>query len=468
MSQPLGTAGRPLRVAIIGAGPAGFYAAEALLKQKELVSSIDFINRFPTPYGLVREGVAPDHQSIKSVIRIYERIAGSANVRYFGNLTFGVDLKHSDLKRHYDQIIYAVGAQSDQRMGIPGEDLAGSMPATAFVGWYNGRPDYRDIDINLDCERVIVVGNGNVAMDVTRILATDPDELAKTDITDHALERLRESKVREIVMLGRRGPVQAAFTNPELKEFGELENVDVLVDPAELELDEQSAATLAENKAAQKNIDTLRSYVEREVKGAPRRIVMRFLVSPVEIIGADGRVAAVKIEKNRLVLDDRGTLRPRGTGTYETIEAGMIMRSVGYRGVPLVGVPFDDKTGTISNVGGRVMHPGSGEIVPGEYVVGWAKRGPSGVIGTNKPDAVATVTAMMEDLAELPGIADADRDPALVLQLFGERKPDFVTYDDWKLLDAYEVECGKAQGRPRVKVTRVAEMLDVIEQQKLA
>lgn len=468
MSQPLGTAGRPLRVAIIGAGPAGFYAAEALLKQKELVCSIDFINRFPTPYGLVREGVAPDHQSIKSVIRIYERIAGSANVRYFGNLTFGVDLKHSDLKRHYDQIIYAVGAQSDQRMGIPGEDLAGSMPATAFVGWYNGRPDYRDIDINLDCERVIVVGNGNVAMDVTRILATDPDELAKTDITDHALERLRESKVREIVMLGRRGPVQAAFTNPELKEFGELENVDVLVDPAELELDEQSAATLAENKAAQKNIDTLRSYVEREVKGAPRRIVMRFLVSPVEIIGADGRVAAVKIEKNRLVLDDRGTLRPRGTGTYETIEAGMIMRSVGYRGVPLVGVPFDDKTGTISNVGGRVMHPGSGEIVPGEYVVGWAKRGPSGVIGTNKPDAVATVTAMMEDLAELPGIADADRDPALVLQLFGERKPDFVTYDDWKLLDAYEVECGKAQGRPRVKVTRVAEMLDVIEQQKSA
>jgi ferredoxin--NADP+ reductase len=454
----LGSAARPLRVAIIGAGPAGFYAIEALLKQKDVVCSIDLFNRFPTPYGLVREGVAPDHQSIKAVTRVYDKLSANANVRYFGNVTFGKDLSHADLKAHYDQIIYAVGAQSDRRMGIPGEDLAGSYPATIFVGWYNGHPDYRDLQFDLSHERVVVVGNGNVAMDVTRILVSDPDELAKTDIADHALEALRASKVREVVMLGRRGPAQAAFTNPELKELGELAGVDVIVDPADVELDPASLAALEGDKTATKNVDMLRAYAERGATGAPRRIVMRFLVSPVEVLGADGKMTGVRIEKNVLVPSADGSLRPRGTGVFEEFPAGMILRSVGYRGAPLPGVPFDEATGTIPNVAGRVVQAVGGEVVPGEYVVGWAKRGPSGVIGTNKPDSVATVQAMLADLATLPG-ATSDADIAALLH---DRGVDYVSYADWKHLDAYEVAQGEAQGRPRVKVTRVAEMLEIV------
>jgi ferredoxin--NADP+ reductase len=460
MSERPGTAARPLRVAIVGAGPAGFYAAEALLKQKDLVCRIDFINRLPTPYGLVREGVAPDHQSIKAVTRVYDKLAAGESVRYFGNVTFGKDLHHEDLKAHYDQIIYAVGAQSDRKMGIPGEDLAGSLPATIFVGWYNGHPDYRDMQFDLSHERVLVVGNGNVAMDVTRILVTDPDELAKTDIADHALEALRASKVREVVMLGRRGPAQAAFTTPELKEFGELAGVDVIVDPADVELDELSAAALADDKTATKNVDLLKTYAARGATGAPRRIVMRFLVSPVEVVGEDGRVAAVRIERNRLVQAADGSMRPRGTGEHETLECGMILRSVGYKGVPLPGVPFDEASGTIPNVGGRVIGAATGEVVPGEYVVGWAKRGPSGVIGTNKPDAGATVAMMVEDVAGLtPAAGDGE-----IEALLRERGVEVVTYADWKRLDAHETQAGAAQGRPRVKLTRVPEMLEVVRQ----
>jgi ferredoxin/flavodoxin---NADP+ reductase len=460
VSERLGSAARPLRVAIVGAGPAGFYAAEALLKQKDLDCTIDFFNRFPTPYGLVREGVAPDHQSIKAVTRIYDKLAANANVRYFGNVTFGQDLSHADLKTHYDQIIYAVGAQSDRRMGIPGEDLVGSYPATIFVGWYNGHPDYRDLAFDLSHERVVVVGNGNVAMDVTRILVTDPEELATTDIADHALEALRASKVREVVMLGRRGPAQAAFTNPELKEFGALAGVDVIVDPADVTLDPASLAALEGDKTATRNVEMLRSYAERGNTGAPRRIVMRFLASPVEVLGADGQVSGVRIEKNALVASADGSLRPRGTGVFEEFPCGMILRSVGYRGAPLPGVPFDEATGTIPNVAGRVVQAASGEPFSGEYVVGWAKRGPSGVIGTNKPDSVATVQSMLADLETLPS-APSDADIAALLH---DRGVDFVSYADWKHLDAYETAHGEAQGRPRVKVTRVADMLEIVHQ----
>jgi ferredoxin--NADP+ reductase len=459
VSERLGSAERPLRVAIVGAGPAGFYAAEALLKQKDLACRIDFINRLPTPYGLVREGVAPDHQSIKAVTRVYEKLAAGELVRYFGNVTFGKDLTHEDLRQQYDQIVYAVGAQSDRKMGIPGEELAGSLPATIFVGWYNAHPDYSELQPDLSHERALVVGNGNVAMDVARILVTDPSELAKTDIADHALEALRSSRVREVVMLGRRGPVQAAFTTPELKEFGELAGVDVIVDPADLELDELSEAALAGDKTATKNLELLRGYAAKGASGAPRRIVMRFLVSPVEVIGDNGRVTAVRIERNKLVQSDDGSLRPKGTGQFETLECGMILRSVGYKGVPLPGVPFNEATGTIPNVAGRVSSQRDGSIVPGEYVVGWAKRGPSGVIGTNKPDAVATVQAMIEDLPELrpaPGNGDIE-------SLLRERGVAYVSYEDWKRLDSHETTAGAAQGRPRVKVTSVPQMLEVIE-----
>jgi len=297
---------------------------------------------------------------------------------------------------------------------------------------------------------------------VTRILITDPQELAQTDIADYALEQLRQSKVREVVMLGRRGPAQAAFTNAELKEFGELAGVKVAVDPADLQLDEHSAAALAEDKVAAKNVEMLRSYAARTDWSGERTIRMCFLASPVEIIGQNGRVTAVRVERNQLVLDENGGLRAKGTGVFETLDTGMVLRSVGYRGVPLPGVPFEDATFTITNVAGRVVHSTSGEPVRGEYVVGWAKRGPSGVIGTNKPDAVSTVAAMIEDLATLAGIADENRDPNRIETLLKQRKPDFVTYSDWKVLDAFETACGAAQGRPRVKVTRVPEMLEII------
>ncbi|HEU5012486.1 MAG TPA: FAD-dependent oxidoreductase [Roseiflexaceae bacterium] len=462
VTQHLGTEERPVRIAIIGAGPAAFYAVEALLKHRDRVCQIDMFNRLPTPFGLVRDGVAPDHQSIKGATRIYDRIAQNPNVRYFGNVTFGTHISHEDLKPLYDQIVYAVGSQADRRMGIPGEDLYGSYPATEFVGWYNGHPDYCRMQFDLSHERAVVVGNGNVAMDVARILLTDPDELARTDIADYALAALRESCVREVIMLGRRGPAQAAFTNPEIKEFGNLAGVDALVDPADLELDEQSAASLADNKVAAKNVEILQGFAARGRTGADRAIFMRFLVSPVELIGQDNRVVAVKVERNKLQGDRVGGLRACGTGQFEIIEAGLVLRSVGYRGVPLSGVPFDDSTYTIPNVAGRVVLESTGEPLPGEYVVGWIKRGPSGVIGTNKPDSVSTVAAMVEDWETLPGIADENRDRSNIEALLKERKPDYVTYADWQVLDRYEVACGAECDRPRVKVTNLPAMLDVM------
>jgi ferredoxin/flavodoxin---NADP+ reductase len=463
MEQP-GTIARPLRVAIVGAGPAGFYAGEALLKKSDLALSIDFFNRFPTPFGLVRDGVSPDHQSIKSVIRVFDKILADPRVRFFGNVTYGTDIHHDELKQFYDQIIYAYGAQADRRMGIPGEDLPNSYPATAFVGWYNGHPDYCTLPIDLSVERAVVVGNGNVAMDVARMLVLSHDVLMKTDIADHALEKLRESKVREVVVLGRRGPAQAAFKNPEIRELGKLEGVDVIVDPHDLELDPLSAAAIEQDRSAKINLDILREYASRTEHTAPRRIVMRFLVSPVEIIGADGRITAVKIEHNELVPDARGALQAKGNGTFETIEAGMVLRSIGYRSVPVEGVPFNFKTHTINNLAGRVVEPETGEVVAGEYVVGWAKRGPSGLIGNNKPDSAATVESMLADLETLPGISDDQRNPAQIEAFLRERGVDYVTYKDWKILDQYEIACGTPHGRPRVKLTTVPEMLAVIRQ----
>jgi len=477
VSLNLGTEARPLRVAIIGAGPAGFFTTDALLKTPDLACEIDLFNRLPTPYGLVREGVAPDHPSIKRVTGKFDRILEDPAVRFFGNVTFGEDVSLNDLRGIYDQIVYAVGAQSDRRLGIPGEDLAGSCPATSFVGWYNGHPDYRDLEFDLSCGRAVVIGNGNVAVDVARILVTDPEELAATDIADYALAALRESRVREVVMLGRRGPVQAKFTSVELKELGKLAGVDVIVDPAELELDEASAAALEDARVAKKNLAILEEFAAREPTGAPRRLVLRFLTSPAEVLGEGGRVCGLRTERNRLAPQPGGYLQAEGTGRFEEMEAGLVLRSVGYRGVPLPDVPFEERRGTIPNESGRVTREPEGEVIPGEYVVGWAKRGPSGIIGTNKPDAAATVQAMVEDAAagvlaggqdgatddgSPPGGAPRAHGPDAILALLAERKPDYVAYEDWKVLDAEERARGERVGRPRVKVTRVAEMLEIL------
>jgi ferredoxin--NADP+ reductase len=464
MTEQLGGPDRPLRIAIVGAGPAGLYAADHLLRKPDLALTIDVFNRFPTPFGLVRDGVAPDHQSIKAVVRIFDRVLADPRVRFFGNVTYGVDLHHRDLKRRYHQIVYAVGAQADRRMSIPGEDLPNSFPAISFVGWYNGHPDYRDLPADLSCERAVVVGNGNVAMDVTRILATPPEALAGTDIADHALERLRRSRIREVVVLGRRGPAQASFTTPEIRELGKLEGVEATVDSRSLELDPVSQAEMEEDRTAKANLKILHGYAAHTQHTAPRRILLRFLASPAEIIGEDGRVAALKVERNELVVDANGALRSKGTGQFEIIRAGLVLRSIGYRTVPIEGVPFDHATSTINNIAGQVVHPNTGEVVRGEYVVGWAKRGPTGLIGNNKPDSAATVEAMLADLPLLPRHGEARRDPSAIEALLRERGIDYVTYRDWQILDRHEVAAGRAEGRPRVKVTTVPEMLAIIRE----
>lgn len=462
MAIQIGTAERPLRVVIIGAGPSGFYAAGALLQQKEIAVTVDMFDRLPTPYGLVRYGVAPDHQKIKSVTKVYERTAADERFRFYGNVKFGTDLTHADLRAHYDQIIYAVGAQSDRKLNIPGEDLSGSISATEFVAWYNGHPDFVDLELDLSCETAVVVGVGNVAMDVARVLAKSIDELKTTDIADHALEVLAKSNIKDIYILSRRGPAQAKFTPPEIKEFGELAIADAIVDPTALELDEASAAEVEESSEKQRNLEHLRELSNHELTGKERRVHFVFLASPVELLGAE-KVEAVRIEKNRLVADATGYLNSEGIGEFQTIPAGLVLRSVGYKGIPLEDVPYDKRRGTIPNDQGRVKNPESGERVQGEYVVGWAKRGPSGVIGTNKPDAVETVRLMLTDLNDITPAPQPD--PAAIDALLEERRLNFVTIEGWHILDQLEVDKGAEQGRPRVKFTRIQEMLAALHAQ---
>jgi ferredoxin--NADP+ reductase len=377
---------------------------------------------------------------------------------------FGKQITHEDLRRHYDVIVYATGAQSDRRLGVPGEDLPNSLSATEFVAWYNGHPDFRDLNPDLSCEAAIVVGVGNVAMDVARILAKSVEELKTTDITDYALEALAKSNIKDIYVVARRGPAQVKFTNAEIREFGHLAIADPIVLDSELRLDRASSASIEGDTGMQKNLDYLRAYAEIGATGKPRRVHFRFLLSPVEIIGADGKIAAVKLERNQLRAVAGGDITASGTGQYETIPAGMILRSVGYKGSPLPGVPYDARKGTIPNELGRVLDPAQDKIVRGEYVVGWAKRGPTGVIGTNKPDAIESINSMFEDLqkGKLQGCEDPD--PNTVVALLQERGVRYVTADEWRAIDAHEVALGKPQGKPRVKLVQANEMLDVLTQ----
>lgn len=460
MLNAKGTPDRPLCIAIIGSGPSGFYAAEALLRQKDLSVRVDMFDRLPTPYGLVRGGVAPDHQKIKSVIVVYEKVASFAGFRFFGNVKLGRDIQADDLRRHYDQVVYAVGNESDRKLGIAGENLPGNHSATAFVGWYNGHPDYREESYDLSHESVAVVGIGNVAMDVTRILARDPAQLAKTDIADYALAALKKSRVKTIYLLGRRGPAQAAYSPAEIQEIGELESADLVVDPRETELDELSRAALS-NPEDKKNVDYVTARARLGDGTKSKKVRLRFCVSPVEAAG-NGRVKTLKIEKNRLESDGKGGLKAVGTGVYETIPAGLVFRSVGYRGVAIPGVSFDDKSGKIPNTEGRVLDAAK-QILPGEYVVGWAKRGPSGLIGTNRADSVLTVKAMIEDAASgRLGPAAVDTEENSLPALLNQRGVRFVSFGDWKALDRLELSRGAQNGKIREKFTRVSEMLSAI------
>jgi ferredoxin/flavodoxin---NADP+ reductase len=453
-------AAAPARVAIVGAGPAGAFAAERLLRAHGNVE-IDLFERLPTPWGLLRAGVAPDHQEIKRLDETFDEQTLRRGCRLFANVEVGVDVTHEELIRHYSAVIYATGAQTDKSLGIPGEDLPGSRPATEFVAWYNGHPDYRELEFDLSSRRAVVIGNGNVAADVTRMLTLSPEALARTDVADHALEALGESHIEEVVVLGRRGPAQAAFTSAELRELGRIDGVDVRVDPAEAELDPLSQRWLAEQGTftARKNVALLREFAVRPPEvGAARTIVLRFLRSPVEIRGA-GRVEAIDVQRNEIVQAGDGTLRPRpADDAVETIECGLVLRSVGYRAVPLPGVPFDERSYVLPNERGRVLTP-DGDPVPGVYAVGWIKRGPTGILGTNKRDAEETATCVAEDLASggLPAPESPARDE--IHALLAERKPDLVSADGWRAIDAAELSAGAEAERPRVKLASREELL---------
>jgi ferredoxin--NADP+ reductase len=457
MNAVLGSAEHPLRVAIVGSGPAGFYAAGQLLSSSDPVVAVDVFDRLMTPWGLVRFGVAPDHPKIKSVTRVFERTARMPGFAFHGNVEVGTDVTHEQLAAAYHAVLYAVGTPGDRRLGIGGEDLPGSESATEFVAWYNGHPDYAEMDFDLSCRRAVVIGNGNVALDVARMLALSVDELQVTDIADHSIELLRNSNIEEIVVLGRRGPAQAAFTNPELRELADLDLADVIVDPADMELDIESAATLeTADGTIKRNVETLTNYAALTPSGKPRRVVLRFLTSPVTIEGTD-RVEAIVIERNELIPGDDGSLKARPTGQTERLETGLVLRAVGYVGKPLPGVPFDDRRATVLNEGGRVLATESRSPIPGLYAAGWIKRGPSGVIGTNKKCAQETTGRLFEDFADglLPTPTSTPEE--LLEQL--HQKVNVVDYSGWEAIDAHERALGEPSGRPRVKLVRRDEQL---------
>lgn len=450
----------PARVAIVGAGPAGAFAA-ASLRRARRDAEIDLFERLPTPWGLLRGGVAPDHQEIKRLQDTFQRQTLARGCRFLGNVEVGVDISHAELMRHYTAVIYATGAQTDKSLGITGEDLSGSWAATEFVAWYNGHPDYRDLEFDLASKRAVVIGNGNVAADVTRLLTRSPDELARTDVADHALRALRDSRIEEVVVLGRRGPAQAAFTSAELRELGHLDGVDIRVDAGEIELDEVSREWLAASGTftARKNLELLGDFAARPSRPeARRRIVLRFLRSPVQIRGT-AKVEAIDVARNEIVLADDGSLRARAADEdVETIECGLVLRSVGYRAVPLPGVPFDERRFVLPNERGRVRSP-AGEPLLGVYAVGWIKRGPTGILGTNKRDAEETVTCLVDDLGAqaLPQPPSPGRES--IDALLAERKPRMVTVEGWRAIDGHELKRGRGERRPRVKLASRAELL---------
>jgi NADPH-dependent glutamate synthase beta subunit-like oxidoreductase len=448
----LGTIANPLRVAIIGSGPSGFYAAEALL-QSECIVEVDVLERLPVPYGLVRHGVAPDHPRLKDVAETYAAIAQHPRFSFTGNVAFGKDLLLEDLTNCYHAVILATGAATDRKLKIPGEDLPGVYAATSFVGWYNGHPDFRDFRFDLSCESAVIIGQGNVAIDVCRILAKSPDELRKTDIAAHALDVLAESRIREIHLIGRRGPVQARFTTKELREIGQLTECDPFVNPDELLLGDTCRLELSDVRepARAKNFEVFRSFASRKQE-KPKCCRFHFFLSPREARGA-GRLQELVLERNRLT-GPKGRQQAAGTGEFVTIEAGLMICSVGYRGLPLEGIPFDDALGTIPHTNGRITAL-EGKLHA--YATGWIKRGPSGIIGTNRADSMATVTTLLDDMTTLPPLPRPGR--AALLPLLERRSVRPVSFDDWKAIDLAEKERGLALGKPREKFTRVPDML---------
>ena len=450
----LGTPENPLVVAVVGSGPSGFYAVDALLKTG-LTVSINMFERLASPYGLVRSGVAPDHPKLKQAIKVYARLAEAEAFNYIGNVTVGKDLSVDELQATHHAVLLTCGAETDRRLGIPGEDLPGSYTATEFVGWYNGHPDYRDRQFDLSHETAVIIGQGNVAADVSRILAKTVDELKHTDIAARALEALAESKIRNVYVIGRRGPAQAKFTSKELKEFGALVACDPVTDAGELELNPESEAELG-NTGNKRIYDLFCGFAERQAV-KERRCIFTFLKSPREIIGAQ-RVERLLIEKNTLS-GEAFRQSARGSGETFTLDTGIVFRSIGYHGIPMAGVPFDESRGVFANDKGRIVDGGA--AATGLYTAGWIKRGPTGIIGTNKPDSVETVSMLLEDLDQLDN-GEARRGAAACYELLEQRKVRHISFEDWKKIDAAEIACGEPKGKPREKYTSTSEMLALL------
>lgn len=461
MPNQLGSEHRPLRVAIVGSGPSGFYSAESLFKTG-LNVVVNMFDRLPAPYGLVRYGVAPDHGKIKNVIKIYEKIATEhEHFHFFGHVEIGEALTIHQLRKFHDAVIFANGAETDRKLGIEGENLPGSHTATEFVAWYNGHPDMRDLQFDLSGEVAVIIGQGNVAMDVARILCKTIDELKNTDISQHALDVLATSNIKEVHVVGRRGPAQAAFTSAEIKEFGELSDCyPVINDENDLNISYPSQTELADPANAQKkkNFEILKSFIDIDKGNKKRKLVFHFKKSPAAIYpDENGKLDRVYLERNELV-GEPGKQRSRGTGEKETLKCSIFFRSVGYRGVPIKGLPFHDAAGIIPNEGGRVMD--SEHISTGLYTAGWIKRGPSGIIGTNKPDAEETVKLIVEDLKILNPCKNPDNQ--LLINLLNELGVKYVTFHEWLKINEAEIEAGLKVGKPREKFTRLSEMLKVI------
>jgi ferredoxin/flavodoxin---NADP+ reductase len=445
----------PLRIAVVGTGPAGMYAVGHILEARGPNIEVDLFERLPTPWGLVRAGVAPDHPEKKLVIsRQFEFFLKSPRVHFFGNVDIGRDIRPAELSEWYDAVIYATGADGDTRMGIPGEDLRGCWSARQFVGFYNGHPDYRDLAFDLSCERAIVVGNGNVAFDVARMLTMSVAELARTDIADHALAVLRRSAIREVLILGRRSPLQGAFHNPELEELEHLEGVDVLVEGNDLPVDADALQHGVDWETLRK-ITTLRRFARRQPSTGNKRIVLRFLTSPVELLG-DGKVERMVVARNHLERDLQGRLQARPSEEKSILATGLVLRAIGYRGSPFAGLPFDERLGVIRNRSGRVMD--GDRVLAGAYVTGWIKRGCRGIIGTNKKCARESVDCLLEDI-EAGRLIQHGLARDAVQAAVRSKKSNAVSRSGWLAIDHAERVAGRAQRRPRVKMTDMATMV---------
>ncbi len=465
MALSIGSKSRPLTAAIIGSGPSGFYAADHLLKQEDLHVEVDMFDKLPTPYGLVRAGVAPDHQQIKSVSKIFEKLAQNSSFRFWGNVEFGKDVLKYEFFKYFDAIIYAVGTQSDRTMNIKGEDLVGSFSATEFVGWYNGHPDYRDLKIDFSSVNIAIIGMGNVAIDIARILAKSTEELSKTDIAQHALDQLTENKIKNIYLIARRGPMQAAFTPAGTKELFKMAEAIAYVNSEELKIEEETKKIIEETK--EKRIIQNLQFLEQISKNDPtqHKKVIHFLFrrSPLELYGINKKVTGVKIVKNELFQDDFGNLKAKATDVCEDFSTSLVFRSIGYKTQPMQDVPFDDKKGIIANKDGRVFDLKNNKVIKSEYVTGWAKRGPSGVIGTNKPDSVETVNFLLEDFKNKTAEKFIDSQEFIIHSWLESKNVRFVPFEQWQILDSHEKEIGESRDKPREKVTSIEEMLEIIK-----